>query len=356
MRQSRLKSLSSIICTLFILSLALTMQPQKTLAQTGDAVSVTYQAHVQNTGWEPNWVSDGQEVGTEGKALRLEALKIKLVNAPAEASIKYEAHVQNVGWQNWVSNGLEAGTDGQSLRVEAIKITLENMPGYSVQYQAHVQNVGWQNWVSDGQEAGTDGQSLRVEAIRIRIVLNTVPVEKQRQVTGKATDLGAGIFQGGKDVQAGLYDVTPVDGEGNFFVTSSGGDLNVNEILGPDPSWGQVSKVRVRILAGDEIELSGINQTHFEPVTTPFVTTVQALSLYTGSWVVGEDIAAGRYKATPASGSGSGNFMVFSKDGMLVTNEILGGDIGVKEVTVNLEDGGIIDIGSINQVNFTPTN
>jgi len=133
--------------------------------------SVSYQGHVQNIGWQ-NWVGDGQEAGTDGKSFRVEALKIKLVNAPAGANIKYQAHVQNVGWQNWVSNGQEAGTDARSLRVEAIKITLENMPGYSIQYQAHVQNVGWQNWVSNGQEAGTDGRSLRVEAIRIRIVAN----------------------------------------------------------------------------------------------------------------------------------------------------------------------------------------
>ena len=134
-------------------------------------ISVTYQAHVQNIGWQ-NFVSDGNEAGTDGKSLRVEALKIKLVNAPEGAIIKYQAHVQKLGWQNWVNSGQEAGTDGKSLRVEAVKISLVNMPGYCVQYQAHVQNIGWQAWVSDGKEAGTDGKSLRVEAIRIRIVKN----------------------------------------------------------------------------------------------------------------------------------------------------------------------------------------
>jgi uncharacterized protein YjdB/GH25 family lysozyme M1 (1,4-beta-N-acetylmuramidase) len=132
-------------------------------------VGVSYTAHVQNIGWMPS-VSDGAEAGTDGKSLRVEALKINLVNAPAGASIQYQAHVQNIGWQSLVSDGAEAGTDGKSLRVEALKIKLVNMPGYSVQYRAHVQNIGWQNWVSDGAEAGTDGQSLRVEAIEIRVV------------------------------------------------------------------------------------------------------------------------------------------------------------------------------------------
>ena len=179
MRKSKFKSLSFIIFTILLIPISLMIQPRQIiqrqyfLAQTATAASVTYQGHVQSIGWQ-NWVSDGQDAGTDGKSLRIEALKIKLVNAPAGASIKYQAHVQNIGWQNWVSNGQQAGTDGKSLRIEAMKITLVNMPGYSVQYQAQVQNVGWQNWVSDGQQAGTDGKSLRVEAIRIRIVSNNV--------------------------------------------------------------------------------------------------------------------------------------------------------------------------------------
>ena len=143
----------------------------KWISKPSDVISVSYQGHVQSIGWQ-NWVSDGQEAGTDGKGLRVEALKIKLINAPTGANIKYQAHVQCIGWQNWIGNGQEAGTDGKSLRVEALKISLENMPGYSIQYQAHVQSLGWQDWVSDGQEAGTDGKSLRIEAIRIRIVKN----------------------------------------------------------------------------------------------------------------------------------------------------------------------------------------
>ncbi|URZ08380.1 leucine-rich repeat domain-containing protein [Clostridium felsineum] len=145
-------------------------------ADTNDtSVSVTYDAHVQNIGWQNPWAKDGSEAGTDGQALRVEALKIKLVNAPAGAKISYQTHVQNVGWQNWVSDGIEAGTDGKALRVEAFKIKLENMPDYSIQYQAHVENVGWQDWVSDGAEAGTDGKGLRVEAIRVRLVKKVHP-------------------------------------------------------------------------------------------------------------------------------------------------------------------------------------
>ncbi|AAK79499.1 uncharacterized protein YjdB [Clostridium acetobutylicum] len=132
-------------------------------------IGISYQGHVENIGWQAP-KKDGEEAGTDGKGLRVEALKLNLTNAPAGAHIEYQGHVENIGWQDWKTDGQEAGTDGKGLRVEALKIKLKNMPGYSIQYRAHVQNVGWQDWVSDGQEAGTDGKGLRVEALEIKIV------------------------------------------------------------------------------------------------------------------------------------------------------------------------------------------
>ena len=43
-------------------------------------ISVAYQAHVQNIGWQ-NWVNDSEVAGTTGKALRIEAIRILLVTA-----------------------------------------------------------------------------------------------------------------------------------------------------------------------------------------------------------------------------------------------------------------------------------
>lgn len=124
------------------------------------APGVTYSSHVQNIGWQDAAVNGG-ESGTEGRSLRLEAIKINLTGIlPAGAGITYQTQVQNIGWQGWVSNGAEAGTNGKGLREEAIKIKLANLPGYSVQYRVNVQNVGWQNWVSDGALAGTVGYKI----------------------------------------------------------------------------------------------------------------------------------------------------------------------------------------------------
>lgn len=168
------KKIISMLLSAAIVTSGLFISTKEVKADTPSTalVGVSYQAHVQNIGWQPT-VLNGAEAGTDGQSLRLEALKIKLINAPAGAKINYQVHVQNEGWQSWEADGAEAGTDHKSLRAEAIRISLENLPGYSIQYRAHVQNEGWQSWVSDGAEAGTDGRSLRLEAVEIKIVKNS---------------------------------------------------------------------------------------------------------------------------------------------------------------------------------------
>jgi carboxyl-terminal processing protease len=137
-----------------------------------DGIEISYAAYVQNTGWEAT-VNNGLEAGTDGRSLRMEALKLNLTgNLPAGASIKYKAHVENIGWQNWVTDSIEAGTDGKSKRLEAVQIQLVGLPGYTVQYRAYEQDTGWQNWVTNGATAGTTGQSRRLEALEVRIVKN----------------------------------------------------------------------------------------------------------------------------------------------------------------------------------------
>ena len=137
--------------------------------------SVTYQVHGRNYGWDQGWKTDGETAGTTGQALRLEALKAKIVDADGKAvdglGITYQVHVKNTGWMDWKSDGQIAGTTGQSLRMEAVKIKLtgDKASQYSVSYRVHVQNKGWTDWVKDGAEAGTTGLSLRAEAIEIKL-------------------------------------------------------------------------------------------------------------------------------------------------------------------------------------------
>jgi hypothetical protein len=170
------------------------------------------------------------------------------------------------------------------------------------------------------------------------------PTQAVRQVTGKATTLGAGTFTGGKDVPVGLYVVTAPGQSGNFIVS---GTDSYNEIFGQG-----VTKIRAQISDGDKIELSGLSSVTFTPVSTPFVTTYKLVTLYTGTFIVGQDIGAGRYVATTTPGS-SGNFIV---SGANSVNEILGqNDIGgVPSVTTDLTDGDVITISGLGQVTMTP--
>lgn len=144
---------------------ALTIVP---LAAAAAPTPVPGQGHVQNLGWLPTSTTI---IGTTGKALRLEA--VRLTGFPVE----YQAHVQNVGWLPWVDAGETAGTTGKSLRMEAIRIRLVPTAAMfgSVEYRCHVQDYGWLKWTRDGGLCGTTGQAKRLEAIEVRFVGGTEP-------------------------------------------------------------------------------------------------------------------------------------------------------------------------------------
>lgn len=130
---------------------------------------ISYSTHVENIGWQAKKYN-GELAGTEGKSLRLEAIKINLNYALG--GIQYQTHVQNIGWQAEKSNGQLSGTEGKSLRVEAIRIKLSGdiANQYSVIYRVHAQNYGWLGWAKDGETAGTEGYGLRLEAIEIKLI------------------------------------------------------------------------------------------------------------------------------------------------------------------------------------------
>ncbi len=132
------------------------------------SASVSYQAHVQNIGWQAA-VKDGATAGTSGQSLRVEALKVSVAGAGCDGTIQIRAHVQDIGWQNWSTTG---GTTGQSKRVEAMQLRLtgELANRYDVYYRVHAQNYGWMGWAKNGASAGTEGYSLRLEAIQVKLV------------------------------------------------------------------------------------------------------------------------------------------------------------------------------------------
>lgn len=130
-------------------------------------------AHVQGQGWQGRTTASA--IGTTGQSLRLEAIQLSFENMGT--SISYQAHVQNIGWQKKVSNGATAGTTGQGLRMEAIQISTSGK--YAVLYKGHVQGFGWERyWYSSSggpanpiqSFAGTIGEGRRLEALQFKFI------------------------------------------------------------------------------------------------------------------------------------------------------------------------------------------
>lgn len=144
-------------------------------------VNVSYQSHVQYKNWMTP-VYDSKVSGTVGNNLRIEAVRIGIVNNPLAFSgtLEYQTHSANIGWQNWKNNYNIAGTVGQSLRAEAIKIRLTGdlSKHYDVYYRVHCQTYGWLGWTKNGQMAGTTGKAKQMEAIQVKIVRKNTAAPK----------------------------------------------------------------------------------------------------------------------------------------------------------------------------------
>ncbi|MGL4662807.1 MAG: excalibur calcium-binding domain-containing protein [Culicoidibacterales bacterium] len=162
------------VFTMIFVSMCTMMIPFSSKGEMVDAVqspSVTYQAHVQNIGWQ-NYVKDGELAGTVGRGLRVESFRMNLLNLPVAGDINYATHIENEGWHAPSKNNEISGTVGQALRMEAIRINLtgEIEKQYDVYYRTHVQNYGWLGWSKNGEEAGSEGYGLRMESIEVRLV------------------------------------------------------------------------------------------------------------------------------------------------------------------------------------------
>lgn len=140
------------------------------LVGVGACGSINYRARVKvgifNV-WLP-WVSNGATAGTTGQSRPMRATQITVNDLPG-IGVTYRAHMSNLGWLSWVSNGATAGQNNLFLgqEMEAVQVKLTNAPATChVNYRAHVAYLGWLSWVSDGATAGTTGQRRRMEALQ----------------------------------------------------------------------------------------------------------------------------------------------------------------------------------------------
>lgn len=174
-----------ICCALFPVHSVLAASADTTI------LPVLSRGHIQDLGDYPadgSWVESPNRIGTVGQSKRIEGFELKAADSlPADVELRYNVHVQNIGWlydendpSSWAKNGDYAGTRGNSLRIEAIKIVLldasgTKASGYHIRYQGHVQNIGdlpadSEQWFVDGEQLGTVGSSLRLEALKLEII------------------------------------------------------------------------------------------------------------------------------------------------------------------------------------------
>ena len=133
-------------------------------------VSIEYQAHVQDIGWQ-NAVKNGELAGTTGKNKKIEALSIA-VNGSGKLGVRYRGYVQDIGWTQYMSDGNVIGTTGQNKRLEAIQVELtgSEASSYDIYYRVHVQDIGWLDWAKNGNPAGTRNYALKIEGVQIVIL------------------------------------------------------------------------------------------------------------------------------------------------------------------------------------------
>ncbi|WKY43368.1 Ig-like domain-containing protein [Eubacteriaceae bacterium ES2] len=198
------KIIMIIICFLLLIG------PHTDVIAQDGIIGVASRGHIQNIGDYPvdgSWVESPEIIGTVGQSKRIEGFEIKLDGSvPDGLEIRYNVHVQNKGWlydetdiMQWPKNGEYAGTRGEGLRIEAVKIALVDSSGnqssaYSVAYRGHVQNIGNlplsnDDWYSDGQQLGTVGSSLRLEALQVKVVKTQSGLTSYQEMLNKIQGL-----------------------------------------------------------------------------------------------------------------------------------------------------------------------
>ena len=148
-------------------------------------ITIKYRAHVQYEGWQEEFSSNGEQAGTTGSGLRLEAMELSFVNKEkypeySDSDIEYSTFVDTIGWNEISKNGEENGSVGLGLRLEAMKINLTGKMAedYDIYYRVHVQNYGWLKWAKNGEMTGVAGKELRMEAFQIYLVPKGETVEE----------------------------------------------------------------------------------------------------------------------------------------------------------------------------------
>jgi len=189
-----------------------------------------YKSLIQSKGWEEYYVCENTVSGSMGEALRMEGFKVKLIDCdgdefPEEAgTVKYMSYVQRNGWESeWVEEDNLSGTEGKSLRVEAVKLMLEGdiAENYDIYYRVYVQKFGWLGWAKNGEAAGTKDYAYRIEGLQINIVKKGEELLSDDSTESEIEDSGLDAFYDKADIPEITY-TTHVRTEGWLDYVSEG--------------------------------------------------------------------------------------------------------------------------------------
>lgn len=139
--------------------------------ETTTTATINASAYIQNKDWLLMGTKNGV-LGTTGKSLRLEALRLSASSSIA-GGVEYRSHLQGSGWEKaWVRDGATSGTVDEGRRLEAVQIRLygKMKKEFDVYYRVHSRRYGWMAWAKNGEKAGTQGMSRRAEAVQIALL------------------------------------------------------------------------------------------------------------------------------------------------------------------------------------------
>lgn len=124
--------------------------------------SIQTYTHVQNRG-DLGPFAMGTEAGTSGQGLRLESIRLVLNNMPGYRLL-YNVQVQNRGWlkdvnnpDTWFKNGETAGTSGEGLRLEGLRIKIVEV---NEEYEAYLATLNAVNPYSYTSESWAEYQEV----------------------------------------------------------------------------------------------------------------------------------------------------------------------------------------------------
>ncbi|MGW3061617.1 hypothetical protein ACWC98_37730 [Streptomyces goshikiensis] len=160
-----LKHAIRLLAALSMTAAALGAGAAEASAQASPTGTICYQAHVQDIGWM-DWKCDGEWAGTRGRALTVEAVRIRINAASDYFQVCAKAHRSNYGWDDHYECA-------NRNTMEAMRVYLDGTTGYP-DGNAYVRNVGWlpgpsyfaTNW--QVMEIGSTGRGLPMETFWLK--------------------------------------------------------------------------------------------------------------------------------------------------------------------------------------------